>query len=93
MYPEPSGRQPATVIAYDLVRRAGVQNTHAGHPIKERIQRSNSVGGGWWRNTGQPFLDGTLQRGFDVLAGQTGKPLCKLINLGGTNIHGPPNIA
>jgi hypothetical protein len=88
----PSGAQPVTIITHDFIHRPGIQNAHAGYPLEERIQRSLSVRGRWWRNTGQAFLDRALQRGFDILAGQAGKLLCELINPGGTNIHGPPII-
>jgi hypothetical protein len=81
-----------TVITNDLVHRTGIQNAHLGYPLEERVHRVFSVGGRWWRNTGQPFLDRALQRRFDIFAGQAGKLLRELINLGGTNIHGPPII-
>src|SRR5882757_8047480 len=65
---------------------------HAGYPLEEGIQRSLSVSGHRWRNTRQPFLDRTLQRGFDNFAGQAEKLLRELVNPGGTNIHGAPII-
>ena len=76
-----------TVITNDLVHRTGIQNAHLGYPLEERVHRVFSVGGRWWRNTGQPFLNRTLQCGCDIFAGQAGKPLRELIKLGGTNIH------
>lgn len=60
--------------------------------LEERIQRGLAVARRWWRNTGQPLFNRSLQRCFDVFAGQASKPLRELINLGGTNIHGPPTI-
>ncbi|MDO9061595.1 MAG: hypothetical protein Q7U92_21595, partial [Bradyrhizobium sp.] len=74
----------------DVVRRPGIQNGHAGCPLEERIQRGVAVGGRWRPDTGQPLLDRTLRRGFDILSGQTGKFLRELIKPGGTNVHGPP---
>jgi hypothetical protein len=81
-----------TIITHDFIHRPGIQNLHSGNPLEERIQRSRSVGGRGWRNTGQTFLNRTLQRGFDIFTGKTSKPLRELINPGGTNIHGPPTI-
>src|SRR5690349_14626201 len=90
MYPEPLGRQSAIVITYDLIRRTGIQDAHARYLLEEGIQRSFPVCG--WRrgNAGQPLLDGAFHRGFDIFPGQTGKTLRELINLGGTDVHGPP---
>jgi hypothetical protein len=77
-----------TVIADDLVHQAGIQNAHLGYPLEEQIHRSFSAGRRWWRYTRQPFLDRTLQRGFDIFTGQAGKALREFIHLRGTNIHG-----
>ena len=81
-----------TVITHDFIRRPGIQNAQAGYPLEERVQRSLSIGGRRRCNAGQPLLNRPLQRGFDIFTGHTSKPLCKLINPGGTNIHGPPTI-
>jgi hypothetical protein len=78
------------VIAYDLVDRAGIQYAHAGYPLEEQIHRGFFVGGRRWRNTREPFFYRTLQRSFDIFTGQAGKALREFINLGGTDIHGPP---
>jgi len=53
-----------------------------GYPLEERLHRGFSGGCCWWRHAGQPLLDRTLQSGFDIFAGQAGKPLGKLIELG-----------
>ena len=91
-YPQPSGRQPATVIIHDFIHRPGIQNAHPGYPLEERIQRSRSFSRRGWRNTGQTLLNRTLQSDFYILAGQTSKPLRELFNPSGTNVHGPPTI-
>ena len=78
-------------MAYDLFCRTRVKDGHAGNPLEERIHRGFPVGRHGRCHTGQPFLDGALDRGFDIFAGQPGKPLNELIDLSGANIHGPPN--
>jgi hypothetical protein len=76
-----------TVVAYDLVHRTGIQHAQEGYPLEKRIQRGFSVGGHWWRNAGQPFLNRALQRGLDIFAGQAGEALRELIKFGGTDVH------
>ena len=80
-----------TIIADDLIRRAGIQNGHAGCALEERIHGCSSVNWCGWRNTRQPFLDSTLECSFDIFAGQSGKLLHELIDLCGANIHGLSN--
>lgn len=81
-----------TVIAYDFVCRSVVENAQAGHPLEEPVHRSFSISRRGWCDTGQPFLDGTFQCGFDILAGQPRKLLHELIDLCGTNIHASPKM-
>src|ERR1700704_1994308 len=92
MYPEPSGRQPTTVIIQELGHRTRVQNAHVRYPLEEQIHRSFSVGGRWRGHTGQGLPNRTPPPDFDVFAGHPGKPLDELINLGGTYVHEPPII-
>lgn len=79
------------VIAYDLVRRTRIPNAHAGCPLEEGIHCDLSIGGCWRRNARQALLNGALQCRLDIFTRQSGETLGEFVDLGGTDVHGPPD--
>jgi len=80
------GHIPCRFVDFDF--RVVVDPSKA-HPVKgfERIPAAAEL-----CPVRQDVSRGALQRDFDVFAGHAGKPLHELINLGGTDVHGPPMI-